>query len=177
VRTLIIERADLQTRAQRLGYLSVTFICWFLWLYLFVPLLSLIAWALGATLVYQVMLQNLEIAELLALLGNYGRGVAVLAGVYLLWAVSSWLRFRGVDRRETPPRATDAQLAASHYLSDDELSMLRNTRRTVVALDQLERMFGHPPPRRSDLPIANPRSRAAITSPDHEPERKSQARR
>lgn len=156
-RPLIIERPDLQTRLQRYGYLSVTFICWFLWLYLFVPLLSFVAWALGATLVYQAMLQNLDTATLWQLIQSYGAGIAGLAGIYILWAFTSYLRFRHVDRRSRPGDATDQELAASHRLSDEELHTLRSSRRVVVSPDQLQRMFSsdpeaQPPGPAADLP-------------------------
>ena len=52
MRPLIIERPELQSIVQRYGYVSVTVVCWFLWLYLFVPLLSLGGWFLGGSLVY-----------------------------------------------------------------------------------------------------------------------------
>lgn len=156
-RPLIIERADLQTRAQRYGYLSVTFICWFLWLYLFVPLLSFFAWALGATVVYQAMLQNLDTAALWQLIQSYGTGIVSLAGIYVLWAFTSYLRFRHVDRRSRPRDATDQELADSHRISGEELQMLRSSGRTVLSTDQLQRMFSsdsaaEPPGPAADLP-------------------------
>lgn len=156
-RPLIIERPDLQTRAQRYGYLSATFVCWFLWLYLFVPLLSFVAWALGATVVYQAMLQNLDTATLWRLIQSYGTGIISLAGIYVLWAFSSYLRFRHADRRSRPPDATDREMAASHRISAGELHTLRSSRRLVVSPDQLRRMFSsepaaEPPGPAADLP-------------------------
>lgn len=141
MRPLIIERPELQTRAQRFGSASVTLLCWFLWLYLFLPLLSFVAWVLGATLVYQLMLQNLELAELLQLLSFYGRGILMLSGAYLLWAVVSYLRFRGIERRRVPPPASLELLAASHHLSTLALRRLRAARRMVVSAEELQRMF------------------------------------
>ena len=145
-RPLVIQREDLQTWAQRYGYLSVTFLFWFLWLYLFVPLLALVAWAMGATLVYQVMIHGLETSELIALLKSYGTGAGVLSGVYLLWAVVSWLRFRNVERRRSPATVSDEALAASHHLSVAELAALRQGARKVVTAEQLARMFAAEPP-------------------------------
>lgn len=162
-RPLIIERPDLQTRAQRYGYLSVTFVCWFLWLYLFVPLLSFAAWALGATLIYQVMLQNLNVAELLGLLRVYGTGIGALTFIYLLWAISSYLRFRHVDRRARPPTATDAELAASHHLSIAELAALRAAGRQVISAELLQRMFDASADSDVEAPApAEPVKRAAL---------------
>lgn len=145
-RPLVIQREDLQTWAQRYGYLSVTFLFWFLWLYLFVPLLALVAWALGATLVYQVMIHGLETSELVALMKSYGTGAGILSGIYLLWAIVSWLRFRNVERRRSPASGTDAALAASHHLTLAELADLRRSRRQVVSAEQLARMFAPEPP-------------------------------
>jgi len=158
-RPLIIERPDLQTRAQRYGYLSVTFICWFLWLYLFVPLLSFVAWALGATVIYQAMLQNLDTAALWQLIQSYGTGITGLAGIYVLWAFSSYLRFRHVARRGRPPDTTDQELADSHRISAEELNTLRSSRRVVVSADQLQQMFSsdpvaEPPGPTAELPQA-----------------------
>jgi biofilm PGA synthesis protein PgaD len=149
-RPLIIQREDLQTWAQRYGYLSMTFLFWFLWLYLFVPLLALVAWALGATLVYQVMIHGLDTADLNALLRSYGGGAGLLSAIYLLWAIVSWLRFRNVERRRTPATVSDETLAASHHLTSAELDDLRRGHRQVISAEQLTRMFAPGPPR--DVP-------------------------
>jgi biofilm PGA synthesis protein PgaD len=146
MRPLIIERPDLQTRLQRYGYLSVTLICWLLWLYLFVPLLSLLAWVLGATLIYQTLLQGLQVEELRAIAVNYGSGILLLAGVFVTWAFTSYLRFREVDRRGPAARVDDERLRRGHHLSAEELSTLRSAQRLVVSADQLARMFAESAP-------------------------------
>jgi biofilm PGA synthesis protein PgaD len=138
---LIIERPDLQTRLQRYGYLSVTFIGWVLWLYLFVPLLSLAAWVFGATLVYQTLLQGLSPADLAGLLVRYGGGIAVLVSALFVWAMTSYWRFRGMDRRRAPPPVDDERLRHAHHLDAEELAALRKAGRLVVSAEQLERMF------------------------------------
>lgn len=146
MRPLIIERPDLQTRLQRYGYLSVTLICWLLWLYLFVPLLSLVAWVLGATLIYQTLLQGLQVEELRAIAVSYGSGILLLAGVFVTWAFTSYLRFRDVDRRRPAGRVDDERLRRGHHLSAEELAALRSAQRLVVSADQLARMFAESAP-------------------------------
>ena len=102
-RPLIIERPDLQTMTQRYGYLSFTFFAWFAWLYLVVPLFSLLAWVAGLNLIYQAMVQDLLTAELFHMLKVYGSGSAAFSGAYILWAVTSYLRWRNVERRQAAP--------------------------------------------------------------------------
>jgi biofilm PGA synthesis protein PgaD len=145
LRPLIIERADLQSPAQRYGYASATLVCWLLWLYLFVPLLALIAWALGAMLVYQTLIQGLKPEGLQEVLATYGSGIAGLLVIYLSWAIVSFLRFRGVGRRRTAPVATIAELAASHRLTEPALRQLQAAQRLVLSADDLYRLFSEGP--------------------------------
>ena len=141
-RPLIIERSDLQTAGQRWGFRSLTFVMWVAWFYLFIPLLSVVAWAVGMTLVYEVLVQNLELTELWGMLTRYATGIGVLSGIYMLWAVSSFIRFRRMERRKLAPVIPDHLYAHSHNLADEELSRLRTTDLYAVDAEQLERMFG-----------------------------------
>lgn len=141
-RPLIIERSDLQTAGQRWGFRSLTFVMWVAWFYLFIPLLSVVAWAVGMTLVYEVLVQNLELTELWGMLTRYATGIGVLSGIYMLWAVSSFIRFRRMERRKLAPVIPDHLYAHSHNLADEELSRLRTTDLYTVDAEQLERMFG-----------------------------------
>lgn len=141
-RPLIIERSDLQTVGQRWGFRSLTFVMWVAWFYLFIPLLSVVAWAVGMTLVYEVLVQNLELAELWGMLARYATGIGVLSGIYMLWAVSSFIRFRRMERRKLAPVIPDHLYAHSHNLADEELSRLRATELYTLNAEQLDRMFG-----------------------------------
>jgi biofilm PGA synthesis protein PgaD len=141
MRPLIIERPDLQSQVQRYGYLSVTLICWVLWLYLFVPLLALAAWLLGAGLIYQVMVQDLRVEDLTDLALNYGTGIVALVTVFLTWAVTSYRRFRHADRRRAPVPVDDTGIRRSHHLTRGEFATLRLGWRVVLSADQLGRMF------------------------------------
>ena len=140
-RELIINRPDLQTAAQRYGYLSFTVFARFFWLYLVVPLFSFIAWAAGLHLAYQVMIQELATSELVAILTFYGMGIAALAGIYMVWAVTSLLRWRNTERRQPTLAVDDLSLARSHFLSLTQLEVLRTTNRYVVSAEQLDQMF------------------------------------
>ncbi len=140
-RPLIIERPDLQPLSQRWGYRSVTLFCWLLWLYLFVPLLSFIAWVAGLSFAYRLLLQDLNVTELWAMLSSYGLGIGILAGVYLSWAFYSYLRFRNVERRLATPLIDVATLAASHGLAADTVMQWREQRQQTIDPETLTAMF------------------------------------
>ena len=138
---LILERPDLQTFAQRWGYRSVTVICWIVWLYLFVPLLSALAWFVGLSFIYSVLIQNLELAEFWEVLYIYALGIGCLTGIYLLWAFYNYLRFRGATRRQFSAPSDDERMAAVHGLSLNELVRLRETDNLTLSETELEGMF------------------------------------
>jgi len=144
-RPLVIERPELQTVAQRYGYLSVTFLFWVLWLYLVVPLISLLAWVAGLTVIYESLIQQLAAADLLEMLKVYGIGIAALTGSYLTWAVLSYHRWRHVERRREVAVVDDERLASSHHLTLEDLAMLRGAQRYVVPATLLARMFDSAP--------------------------------
>ena len=140
-RPLILSRPDLQTIAQRVGHRSVTFFAWVMWLYVVVPLFSVLAWVAGATLVYEAMLQDLLTTELFDMLILYGSGAGTLAGTYLVWAITSYYRWRNIERRHPAIPVDDESLARSHYLEAYQLNALRDGQRTVVSPEMLEQMF------------------------------------
>ena len=138
---LIIERPELQTAAQRVGGITLTLVCWALWVYLVVPLLSLVAWVVGAHVVYTLMLQNLGVDDLMNKVTYYGAGILALVTLYMTWAVVSFFRYRNMSRRTAPEVPTAGALGASHGLSHLQIQLLRSARRYVVSTEDLERMF------------------------------------
>ncbi|HEY5679185.1 MAG TPA: poly-beta-1,6-N-acetyl-D-glucosamine biosynthesis protein PgaD [Pseudomonadales bacterium] len=138
---LIIERPELQTAVQRVGGVSLTLICWAIWVYLVVPLLSLVAWVVGAHTVHSLMLQNLGVDDLLEKVGYYGAGILALVTVYMTWAMVSFFRYRNMSRRSAPEIPTASVLGATHGLTHLQIQLLRSARRYVVSTEDLERMF------------------------------------
>lgn len=116
---LIIERPDLQSRATRTIYSLVTLVAWLSWLYLWMPLLSLLLWALGVRLFAQelVLPHNFNYLGQLAL---YGIVMAGLLTLVVCWSQYNFRRFRGVDRRAAPELLA-VEDEARHYHLDPQL--------------------------------------------------------
>jgi biofilm PGA synthesis protein PgaD len=142
MRPLIIERPDLQTSSQRYGNISITVACWMVWLYLFVPLLSLLAWVTGATLVYEVLYMDLGEGLVISRVLSYGKGIAVLTGIYSVWAIYNYVRWSGVERRQTPELVTTEEMAETFRVTVERVEELRNSKVQTLGAEELASMFG-----------------------------------
>ena len=146
MRPLIIERPDLQTTSQRYGSISVTVVCWMVWLYLFVPLLSLLAWVTGATLVYEVLYMDLGEGLVVARAISYGEGIGVLTGTYCAWAVYNYLRWSGVERRHDRAAVSTEEMAETFHLKVERVREIRAAKVLTLSAEELGEMFSEKEP-------------------------------
>ena len=108
----LIERGDLpQSPRQKLLYGALTLGFWALWLYLWLPLLALLAWTLGLQLAYKYMIVLGGLDEVIRLLSLYGLIIGLLGGSLIAWAFYNIYRFTGVERRVTNPPITALEIA------------------------------------------------------------------
>jgi poly-beta-1,6-N-acetyl-D-glucosamine biosynthesis protein PgaD len=141
MRPLIIERPELQSMAQRYGYVSVTVVCWFLWLYLFVPLLSLGGWVLGGSLVYEQLILDLDNPLMTARLTRYLGFILLFSTAYLGWALYNFLRWRGVERRKEVQSVSAEELSKRFELDKKRIRMLQFASVSTVTDDELRRLL------------------------------------
>jgi biofilm PGA synthesis protein PgaD len=118
----------------------VTSVFWALWLYLVMPLLSLLAWMLGIHLFTSTMLTPGGIATARSDLQGYGiAALAILAGLGL-WVL--WNRGRYGGRKEMRTRqplpCSDAELAEFAGISQDRLHAMQDRRQVVITFDARE---------------------------------------
>jgi biofilm PGA synthesis protein PgaD len=116
----LIERPDLQSAQQRTLYGVLTLAFWALWFYLWLPVLALLAWALGVQQAYKYMVLLDGYQQLLRLLGIYCLVILLLGGGLVLWASYSIFRFRGIERRSAHREISSAALAL-HFGQPAEL--------------------------------------------------------
>ncbi|HYW04524.1 MAG TPA: poly-beta-1,6-N-acetyl-D-glucosamine biosynthesis protein PgaD [Gammaproteobacteria bacterium] len=133
-----IHRPDLQTPIQRGAFAVLSLLGWLAWLYLFVPLLTVLAWAFGVHRFDRYVLGSVGVSAFT--LSVYAV-IIVAAGLTLvLWAIYNLLRFRGKDRRSPPPTVSEAALASAVGLEITRLRRLRRARVAWVRCDDLGRI-------------------------------------
>ncbi|MCC5862206.1 MAG: poly-beta-1,6-N-acetyl-D-glucosamine biosynthesis protein PgaD [Gammaproteobacteria bacterium] len=131
----ILYRPDLQPVGQRTLYSLLTVLAWVVWLYLFLPLISLAAWWFGVDLFSRYLLGPEDRSHLLTLLGY--AGVVVLSAVVIVaWSAYNLARFGGLDRRRPVPPVRDEELLQRFAVDEATLTALREQRRLVLQFDE-----------------------------------------
>jgi biofilm PGA synthesis protein PgaD len=132
---LIIDRPGLQTARQRLLFGSMTVVFWALWIYLWLPILALIGWALGFKIAYYEMVVKNGYVGLLHLLGFYVTVIVCLGASLLIWAYYNLARFRGVMRRKSVPNSSSPGVAERYRIAPEDLALWKRERRLVLHHD------------------------------------------
>ena len=129
---MIIERPELQSNAQRYGWSSITFIFWMLYIYLWLPLITLVAWWLGAKFFDLHIIQLQGYTGLIDKLGLYAVIIFIISALLIGWAKVEHLRFKDKPRRKGSAAITDREVAKRYNLQESQLTQLRLEKSVVV---------------------------------------------
>jgi biofilm PGA synthesis protein PgaD len=135
-RRLIIETPKLQTLKHRFSSSLVTFIFWAFWFYLWQPVISIIAWAMGVRIFYENMISLGGIGGFLKLLGIYTLVVCLIAVVFFGWAYYNNRRFKNKKRRGKFWKISFNNLAERYDLNEEQVLDCKASRRLVVHFDE-----------------------------------------
>ncbi|MBS7455687.1 poly-beta-1,6-N-acetyl-D-glucosamine biosynthesis protein PgaD [Coralloluteibacterium stylophorae] len=140
----LIERPRHLDRGRRALLGLLTALAWAVYVYLWLPLLTLLAWLLGVRTVYtRLYLEQSQLDAFLLLALPVIAGLCAL--VLIVWAEYNRVRFGGAERRRHRADVDDAAVAATLGATPALASGLRGARVSVLRLDDHGR-----PVRRSD---------------------------
>ena len=129
---LIIDRPELQSNAHRYGWSTITFIFWLLYIYLWLPLITLMAWWVGAKFFNLHIIQLSGYTGLLDKLGLYAIIIFVISAILIGWAKIEHLRFKDKPRRKGASAVTVSEVAKKYNLQESQLVQLRLEKSVVV---------------------------------------------
>ncbi|MDZ7778445.1 MAG: poly-beta-1,6-N-acetyl-D-glucosamine biosynthesis protein PgaD [Gemmatimonadota bacterium] len=133
-RDLVVDRPELQRDPQRIIYSSLTLIAWVAWVYLWLPLVSLIGWYFGVRIfVREIVIPDARTMTMVVL--TYLAVVIVLGGTLLVWSRYNVRRFRGNERREEAPPLDDADVRDWFRIEQALLERLRSADSMILHLD------------------------------------------
>ncbi|MBB6246466.1 poly-beta-1,6-N-acetyl-D-glucosamine biosynthesis protein PgaD [Rhodanobacter sp. A1T4] len=128
--TILIQDARLQRPIQRVLLAWITFLAWIAWSFLWLPLITLIAWLIGMHTSYVNLFlheHNNGSQNILMLLA----GMTLCMLIVLLWSNYNYYRFRHVPRRRHS-RTYDLDEMAAKLAVEKETAMLLRTSTCVV---------------------------------------------
>ena len=138
-----IDAPELLTPRERTRDTLMTAGMWGVYLYLWVPLISLLAWLLGFEFAYDVMVRAGGARELVGVLQTYAGVIFVIFVVVTVWSLSNRARYRSHNRRHAGPTVPDESMADYFRVDAATLRQLRTTRRIELSFDA----DGRPEPR------------------------------
>jgi biofilm PGA synthesis protein PgaD len=133
---LIISRPELQSPQQKYFFSLLTLAFWLIWFYLWLPLVSLVAWMMGFEFFYEHMIRLNGVFGLLDVIGWYGLVVAISALGLLLWSAYNLSRFQGRDKRKHSAVVTVAQLAESFCIEETAARLCQEEKRVTIDIDR-----------------------------------------
>lgn len=139
---LIINRPDWVTRGQQVTAVGTTLFFWFALLYLWQPLISLIAWAFNVKLFYSHMVVLGGYETFLDVWKAYALVIALMGGSLIVWARINQWRFRGAERRTVIPRTDDGDVAETFGVQPGQLQNWRTMKSVVLDIDEESQVEG-----------------------------------
>jgi biofilm PGA synthesis protein PgaD len=107
---LIIERPDLQDWRQKAMYGALTAVFWAIWVFLWLPLITLVGWLFFGYRFQVEMFQFNGYERFLNVLVVYAIVIGVMTGGLMLWALYNNIRFRGSDRRKLTAAPSNVEM-------------------------------------------------------------------
>lgn len=134
---LIFENRRLAPLPHRIGWTFFTAIFWILWLYLLLPLFTLLLWVLGLAsyVEYFGWTVFFEFDRMINTALTYSLVVFILGGSLLLWARVEFMRFRDRARRGIPVAVSSEEIALFTKLPVEKIELWKTARRIVIDHD------------------------------------------
>jgi biofilm PGA synthesis protein PgaD len=109
---------------------------WLAWLYLIMPLLSLLLWALGVQLFVEEMITRGGFEALIGELAHYSLVILAMLVVTLIWVYWNLRHYGGHEQRTQQPVSVSlAEIATTSGLSESAILDIRANRRMRITFD------------------------------------------
>lgn len=129
---LIIEAPELQSHAQRYGWSSVTLFFWMLYIYLWLPFITLITWWIGLKIFHRQIIELHGYEGVIDKLGLYSVIVIILSIILIGWARIENYRFKDAARRVGRNNVSIAEVAKTFNQQESQLAQLMQKKSVIV---------------------------------------------
>ena len=127
----IEDNSELRSLARRIVEWGFTTFMWALWLYLFLPLVTVVLWVAGAHYVYLAFFERSALDQLVEMITKIGWAVMVIFLVMRGWGYYNYYVFGRKNRRKMHNVAGTADLGKHIGLTGQEVWGLQNQKEIV----------------------------------------------
>ena len=121
-------------RNKSVGY-SLQIAGWFIFMWLFMPLITVFFWWFEGKTIYQQMIVQAEPTSPLSLV-HLATMILIFIAVLLLWATYNWVRFAGKERRSAPVSVNEEQLAISFKVNPVDILNMQQAKNLTLYYDE-----------------------------------------
>ena len=118
---LIIENPGWLRWRDRMFHNSILAAIWIFWAYLWLPIITIFAWAGKVWFTWDQMVEKNGLAEFFQLLSTWGWILLALNVIFVIWAIYNYLYFRNLNRRKARPAVSIADVANYHQKDSREI--------------------------------------------------------
>lgn len=130
---MIIENKQLQSKTVKSAWLSVTLLMWFIYAYLWLPLISLVAWWFGYQTFTFHMITLDGIAGVKTLLADYFLIGVLFCSALLVWARVEKFRFEKSARRSKVEPVKNQSVA--QYFKLNEVMLTQMQTKNIITVE------------------------------------------
>ena len=134
--SLIIDVPEVQSRTRKFSYTMVTLVFWSIYFYMWLPLISLLAWVLGFRFFYQHMIVLGGYQGFLADAKLYFMVILSLSTIFIVWAKINLYRFNDVERRKGHQPITQTNQAEYYHLDENDIKNWQGLSHMVIHHDE-----------------------------------------
>lgn len=131
-----IQVPELLSAPERARDTIFTALMWGVYLYLWVPLVSLFAWLLGFEFAYDVMIRTGGARGLDKVLVTYAASVVIILAVVSVWSIGNRLRYGGLSRRRAVNEITLGPMAEFFGVEPAGAARLRALKLASIEFDE-----------------------------------------
>ena len=132
----IIDKPDFKSTGRKLSEMSITTFIWLLWLWLFLPVVNILLWMVGAETFYHTLIVDTGYIDFFTLARRMGLTVIMVFIIMRAWGYYNYWRFGRRNKRKNLPDATPAKISEIFRLSPDEIVTLQASKEVTFSFNE-----------------------------------------
>lgn len=133
---LIINRPDLKSQTLIFGEEILTIIFWGFWFYLWLPLISLIAWLLGFRFFHTHMVELGGLEGFMNQIDTFTIGIVLASGILATWSFYNLRRYGSYNRRNKILSTDLKKLRDDFSVTSQDFDTIQQAKRISLSFDE-----------------------------------------